>query len=120
MDRTGAAKTKAATKLRSGKAKLVAQEPHERHRGIALEFPLLPIHMDVDHGLLLSTRLRRAHLSCLRMLALPIEVSKRKQRLSLFCSRSYTLRPRRAPPNTSEGATESHSWISCYGSGQYS
>src|SRR5215468_7182161 len=38
MDRAGAAKTKAATKLRSGKAKLVAQKPHERHRGIALEF----------------------------------------------------------------------------------
>src|SRR5215475_12526092 len=58
MDRTGAAKTKAATKLRSGKAKLVAQEPHERHRGIALEFPFLPIYLDIDHRLLLSTRPR--------------------------------------------------------------
>src|SRR6266487_4286919 len=79
VDRTGAAQRYPAAEFGPGQTKLVAQEPHERHRGVALEFPLLPIYLDVDHGLLLSTRLRRAHLPCLRMVALTIGVSNRKE-----------------------------------------
>src|SRR5271156_5483989 len=45
MNGAGPTERGATTEFRSGQAKLVAEVPHERHRRIAVEQPLLPIHM---------------------------------------------------------------------------
>jgi hypothetical protein len=47
-----AAQRDAAAELRTRQAQFIAQVPHQRHRRIAVERPLLPIHPEVDHEVL--------------------------------------------------------------------
>src|ERR1700691_2760954 len=49
MDGASSAERDAAAEFRSSQAELVAQIPQERHRRIAVEFMLLPVHTNIDH-----------------------------------------------------------------------